>query len=212
MSFKQIPFDFGHSPSWDADDFLVSACNQDAVQKISAWPKWQGNGLYLYGSKGSGKTYLGEAWRKKSNAVVWPEVGQAIIVDGLKDVDEEKLFHTYNQLKETGGYLLVMEEVPLRQVDLKLKDLMSRLMTLPAAELLPPDDALLSAILIKQFHDRQVKVMPEIIAYILPRIERSGAAAIDLVAKLDAAALTLKKPITIPLVREVLAQAGDALK
>jgi chromosomal replication initiation ATPase DnaA len=53
-------------------------------------------------------------------------------------------------------------------------------------------------------------VEDEVIRYALPRIERSFAAARQLVAQLDAAALGNRQKITLPLIRSVLNSAAGS--
>jgi chromosomal replication initiation ATPase DnaA len=67
-----------------------------------------------------------------------------------------------------------------------------------------PDDALLEALLVKLFADRQLAVGEELLRYLLARMERSFAAARALVAALDRAALAEGRAVTIPLARRVL--------
>ena len=74
----------------------------------------------------------------------------------------------------------------------------------PIAELRAPDDALLGAVMVKLFADRQVTVTPEVVSYVLPRMERSFAALRALVVALDEAALAQARAVTVPLAREVL--------
>jgi chromosomal replication initiation ATPase DnaA len=69
----------------------------------------------------------------------------------------------------------------------------------------PPDETLLAAILIKQFADRQIRVGEDVIAYVLPRMERSFAAAREIVARADRLALVEKSRISIALMRKILA-------
>jgi len=64
---------------------------------------------------------------------------------------------------------------------------------------------LLGAVIAKLFRDRQLEVAAEVVDYLLPRMERSLAAAQDLVAALDRAALAGRRPITVALARTVLA-------
>ena len=71
-----------------------------------------------------------------------------------------------------------------RDWGLTLPDLASRVQAASVARLDPPDDALLSAVLIKLFSDRQITVAPALVAYLLPRMERSFDAARALVARL----------------------------
>ena len=53
----------------------------------------------------------------------------------------------------------------------------------------PPDDALLRAVLVKLFADRQLAVDESLVGYVAPRIERSFAAARAVVARLDEEAM-----------------------
>ena len=67
-----------------------------------------------------------------------------------------------------------------------------------------PDDALLRAILVKLFADRQLAVDDALIDYLVTRIERTCAAARGAVADLDEAALRLKRPVNRALAAEIL--------
>jgi chromosomal replication initiation ATPase DnaA len=85
-----------------------------------------------------------------------------------------------------------------------LRDLASRLESLPIVSLTPPDDLLLRAVLVKLFADRQLVVDEHLIAYLTTRIERSFAAARAIVARLDAESMGRKRPLTRALAAEVL--------
>jgi chromosomal replication initiation ATPase DnaA len=89
-----------------------------------------------------------------------------------------------------------------------LADLRSRLRAAPVVEIGAPDDALLGAVLVKHFADRQLHVVPQVIAFLLRRIDRSFSAAEKIVACLDGAALSNGGPVTIALARRVLGQCG----
>jgi chromosomal replication initiation ATPase DnaA len=83
------------------------------------------------------------------------------------------------------------------------------LRAVPVVEIGAPDDALLGAVLIKHFSDRQLRVAPDLIVYLLARIDRSFAAAEKISAQLDGAALSNRGPVTIPLARKVLADPSS---
>jgi chromosomal replication initiation ATPase DnaA len=72
-----------------------------------------------------------------------------------------------------------------------------------------PDDALLGAVLVKHFADRQVRVAPGVIAFLVRRMERSFGAAGALAARLDRLALSAGRPIGLSLARQALAEATD---
>jgi chromosomal replication initiation ATPase DnaA len=68
----------------------------------------------------------------------------------------------------------------------------------------PPDDALLKAVLVKLFVDRQLVVDTSLVDYISLRIERSLARAAEVVAELDREALSRGRRITRPMAAGVL--------
>jgi chromosomal replication initiation ATPase DnaA len=68
----------------------------------------------------------------------------------------------------------------------------------------PPDDALLRALLVKLFRDRQLAVDESLIGYVALRIERSFAAARAVVARLDEEAMRHKRPLTRTFAAEIL--------
>ena len=218
MTVRQFPLELVHRPALGREDFLVSTSNAEAVGWIDRWPDWPGRALALCGPEASGKTHLVHVWKERSAAAPFdPSRGgaetfsaKAVFIDDADGIagDRERetaLFHLYNVLKESGGHLLLSGKMPPSRWPIKTPDLASRLLTLAVAELTPPDEALLSAVLVKQFADRQITVGQDVIAFLVARMERSFAAATRWVEKLDRLALAQKRKITLPLVREILA-------
>ncbi len=219
---RQQTFDWGVRPALGREDFLVAPCNEAAVAWIDRWPDWPGPALVIHGPPGAGKSHLAEVWRRRSDAALVPaadlagaasaharEAG-ALVVDGLGGpIAERALLHLYNRIAERGGHLLLTAAGPPAHWLLALPDLVSRLRLAPAAALGMPDDALLGALMVKLFADRQVAVAPEVPAYLVPRVERTFAAVASLVERLDRAALAEGRPVTVPLARAVLAAGGE---
>ena len=77
-------------------------------------------------------------------------------------------------------------------------------------ELADPDDALLRALIVKLCADRQLRLDEATVAYLAGRIERSFAAARDVIERLDEASLRLRRPVTRALAAEVLREEGAA--
>ncbi len=216
----QLALDLGHRPALGREDFLVAECNRAAVDWIDRWPGWPGPALVIFGSPGCGKTHLAEAWRHRSHAVslVAAELGRiaprdalgdarACVLDGFdQSTDQPAALHLYNSLAEAGGHLLITAGVPPARQTLALADLASRLRAAPAVAVNAPDDALLAAILVKLFADRQLHVGEDVLDFVVNRMERSFAMARRLVAAIDTAALASRRPITVPLARAVLGQ------
>lgn len=220
---QQIPLDLGHRVALGREDFLVAPCNVDAVGWIDRWPAWPAPAFVLHGPAASGKTHLAAVWKNKAQAA-WVDASDLaghdanelaaladhLVIDHLDPwigdrAAETTLFHLYNLMKERGTSLLITMRTAPGQIDFVLADLSSRLRAAPAVTIQPPDDTVLAALLVKLFADRQLNIGADVIAYMLPRMDRSYAAARDLVARADHLALSEKKPVTISLLRQVLA-------
>jgi len=135
-----------------------------------------------------------------------------VLIDALEDLPkaaEEALFHLLNHAKNSGAKLLLLSRIPAAQMDLHLPDLSSRLKAIPAVAMHLPDDELMSGLLAKLFADRQVRIEPRVIDYLLPRIERNYSAMGDIVVHIDQTALSEKRSITVPLVAQVLDRSEE---
>jgi len=217
---SQFAFEFPHRPAFGADDFLVAPSNEAAVAFLDGWPGWPSSSLVLHGPAGCGKTHLAHVWQTRSGAVLRaaaaltpdavPDLAAhaAIVIDDAEQADERPLLHLVNLVAERRGHLLLTAAAPPAHWTTALPDLRSRLVAMPAVAMLAPDDALIGAVLLKLFADRQLDVGEDVLVFLLRHMERSFAAARRLVAALDRAALVARRRITVPLAREVLASEG----
>jgi chromosomal replication initiation ATPase DnaA len=207
---RQLALDLGHRPALQRDDFLVAAANQDAVAWIDRWPAWPHFALAIAGPAGAGKSHLAAVWQVRAGATQAPDPahvaaqGRYVLDDADRIADQTAFLHRYNLVAERGGNLLLVARDPPARWPVSLPDLRSRLASVPVAQLAAPDDALLAAVMVKQFADRQLRPADDVVLYILARIERSFAAVRQIVAALDQAALSQRKPVTVALARELL--------
>lgn len=217
---EQLVLELPHRPALGLEDYLVSGSNAAAVALVDRWPDWPAGAAVISGPPGCGKSHLANVWRMKSNADAVaaahiaiadvPELaasGALIVEDIAATRDEAALFHLLNLVREQRLAMLLTSALAPGDLALALPDLRSRLNALPHALIAPPDDALLRAVLVKLFADRQLSVEPQIIAYLLVRMERSMEAASRLVAELDHRSLALQRAVT----RSVAAAALESL-
>jgi chromosomal replication initiation ATPase DnaA len=216
---RQLAIELPHRPAFGRADFLVSECNAAALGWIERWPDWAF--LVLHGPPRSGKSHLAHLWRERSggrlvtgDALSRSEpselaASRAVAVDDAERAPEQTLLHLYNCCREVGASLLVVACEAPGIWPIALPDLASRLRAIPAVAIAPPDDALLAAVLVKHFADRQVRVPPSVIGFLVRRIERSFAAAAMLVERLDRMGFETGGPITLSLARRALAEADE---
>ncbi|MEQ1651315.1 MAG: hypothetical protein ABL897_02390 [Hyphomicrobium sp.] len=217
---QQLAFELPHRQALGVEDFLVSDSNAAAVALVDRWPDWPVGAAVIAGPAGSGKSHLANVWRLRSNAAVAaardctiasvPELaafGALVVEDIGARGDDQALFHLLNLVREQRLAMLLTSHAAPGDLDVTLPDLRSRLKALPFATIAPPDDALLRVVLVKLFADRQLAVDPQVIAYLLLRMERSMEAARGLVAEVDRQALMLKRGVS----RAVAAAALESL-
>jgi chromosomal replication initiation ATPase DnaA len=217
---RQIPLALAHEPALGRDDLVVTPANAEAVSMVDRWPDWPSPVVVLAGPAGSGKSHLASIWREWSGAVSVPaaELGgmegapaRPVLVDGIGDApfDEAALFHVVNAVRANGTHLLLTSRRFPLAWGARLPDLVSRLKAATTVEVHEPDDALLEGVIAKLFADRQVEVEPHVVSYLARRIERSVGTAIDVVDRLDRAALEEKSRITRALAARVVSALDE---
>ena len=215
---KQLTLDLPIETRYGREDFLVSPSNARAWDMFESWPKWPVRVLLLLGPTGSGKSHLGAIWAAQTGARTLP-AGQLPLADlpglarapaiFLEDADrargvENELFHLLNLVRESSASLVITARLWPDSWELVTRDLVSRLRLAPAVEIGEPDDALVRAVLVKLFVDRQLVVDTSVVEYLAVRIERSLDAARAIVEALDQEALARGRAITRPVAAEVL--------
>ncbi|MGA8900643.1 chromosomal replication initiator DnaA [Bradyrhizobium sp.] len=213
---RQLAFALAHAESFTRDDFLEGPANAAGLALVDRWPDWPNQTMFLVGPEGSGKSHLAAIWAEQSgarstsaHALTAAEVPGALatgalVIEDLKaaDIDERALFHLLNLAREEDAFVLMTARTSPTEVE--LRDLRSRLRAVPAVELLPPDDHLFRALIVKFCADRQLAVDETVVSYLTTRLERSYAAVRQAVELLDTEALRLGRPVTRALAAELL--------
>ncbi|EBA12560.1 DnaA ATPase domain-containing protein [Roseobacter sp. CCS2] len=217
---NQLAFDWPTGVALGPDDFFVSDANAQAFAMLSTPEAWPEQKLALIGPSGCGKSHLSRVFQAQSDAflIVASEISATFQTDAstviIEDMEtlpsaaEEAVFHLHNNLRNAGGSLLLTSDHPPSRWPITLPDLASRMQATTVVQIDNPDDALLSALIMKLFADRQINPQPALVQYLSTRIERSFAAAADIVARLDAAALAQGRKINKSLAAELLDNPG----
>lgn len=216
----QLSFDLPGRTARGRDDFFVSPANANAVAMIESWQNWPNRKLMLVGPVGSGKTHLTHVWANLTGAQILDaadihagDIAQvargAVAVEDCdriagNEAAENALFHLHNLVLAEGHTLLFTAASAPASWALTLPDLASRMAGTTSIHITPPDDALLGALLMKLFADRQLSPTPATLPFLVARIDRSYEAAALAVATLDKAAMDLHRSITPRLAAEVL--------
>jgi len=216
----QLGLDLPVRTAHGRDDFLVAPSNAMAVAMIENWRNWSGAKMVLTGPPGAGKTHLTHVWADAATARIISArelrsddvpalAAQSIAVEDVPLIAQDPaaqtaLFHLHNMVLAEGHSLLLTGTGAVPHWGLTLPDLVSRLRGALEASIDAPDDALLSAVLVKLLADRQLMPPADVIPYLLKRMDRSFAAARDVVEALDRESLAAKRPITRALAAVVL--------
>jgi len=216
----QLTLELAGDPCFSVENFLISGSNEQAFDMIMLWPDWPDATMLLLGPSGAGKSHLGAIWAERAEALRLKGKGLAradltalaarktLLIEDVEAIalsdDETALFHLLNLVRTSGTALLLTAQEPPERWGLKTPDLLSRLRLAPRASLEPPDDALMRAVLVKLFFDRQLMVDTSLIEFAALRLNRGLDAAREFVAALDREALARGKRITKPMAQDVL--------
>lgn len=207
----QLKLPLQRQVSSGAADFVRSGCNAEAVRVLERWPDDAGRVMAICGPAGCGKSHLASIWAERVGAVALHGAeaaladpleleGRTILLDIAQDADDETLFHLINLAHADGGALLLVSRPSPRKWQVQVPDLRSRLDAMRVVAMDEPDDLVLAAMLRARFAERSIMPGDEVIDYLVRRIDRSAAAVVDIVARLDAE----HRPVTRVLARQVL--------
>ncbi|MHA6299186.1 P-loop NTPase family protein [Devosia sp. CAU 1758] len=220
---RQLPLDLGHEISHAEDDFLVGTGNAMAHARILAWPHWPDGVTLLIGPAASGKSHLARIFADRSGAILVSPATIGDVASGegtqpvaIEDVDrlsydEHDLFHLLNQAMRGERTVLLSAREDIAHWPLQTDDVRSRVRRAPVFRLEVSDDIELSQMFVKLFGDRQIRIDPKVIGYVVPRMERSPEEAAALVDLMDRLALAKGSAITRTIASEALALRHGAI-
>ena len=106
--------------------------------------------------------------------------------------------------KEKKFKVLLTSRLPIKELNIRLEDLKSRLLAYSHSKILLPTDDVLRGIIIKISKDKGLLLSDNIINYILSHVERSYSIINRFINELDQLSLIRKKKITIPFIKKLI--------
>jgi len=223
---KQLAFDFSISTDPTLDNFVVG-CNAELVERLLSLTRGDRSErfVYLWGAPGSGRTHLLRAaiaaFRREGVAAEYracagaadivPALAEpgAVAIDDVDRLPEDgavALFNLYNALRESGGVLIASGSVAPAQLKLRA-DVASRLAWGLVYEVRALTDHEKTRALADRAQERGFTLQPDVSQYLLTHARRDMPALLATLDALDRYSLEAKRPVTVPLLRELLAAA-----
>lgn len=217
---QQLALSFGFEAAMGRDDFVESPCNALALNAIETSRNWSFPTLAIVAPAGSGKSHLARIWAQQNDAIIIPAnaldrdsvqsiiAGRPAVIEDAPGPDrtqDDALFQILNASAHDRTKVLITATTPPSKWQAATDDLKSRFAAIPLVHIEPPDDALLTAVIMKQLADRQIVVDPKAVAYAGPRLERTFAAARLFVDEVERLSISQQRHLTVPIAREALA-------
>ncbi len=201
-------------PSYGRHDFIIGESNIEAVKWVDNFSKSKVNGLVLIGPIASGKSHLISTLKNKYKILEAEEINEEkinilelkdLIIENIEKIENHSFFlHVINVVKEKNFKVLLTSRLPIKELDIRLEDLKSRLLAYSHSKILLPTDDVLRGIIIKISKDKGLLLNDSVINYILSHIERSYSIINSFINELDELSLIKKKKITIPFIKSFL--------
>ena len=214
---RQQLFNFEFNKSFNSNDFFVSESNFYAYNLLLSWPNWEKKIINIHGERYSGKTHLIEIFLEKNKGLIIDinklknydleklRFNQNIIIDNISEKLDESLFYSLiDTIDKYNKFLILTSNKSINDLNIKLKDLKSRLKNCLFAEIQKPDDILIQALITKNLADYQITLDSKLIDYISKRITRSYSKIREFVCTIDEISLKKKKPINMKIIKNIL--------
>jgi len=217
---RQLALELASAPAPTLDNFVAGG-NIEILAALRALVTAAATEhfIYLWGASGSGRSHLlrgvlhalAAAGR---NVCLYPTgmkplVDHPAVVVGVDDVEhledqaQINLFNIFNNLRDSGGILVVTGDRPPAQLGLR-PELLTRLAWGLVYEVHALSETDLRAAVVDYAAARGFMLPSEVLDYLLVRVPRDLSSLRALVDTLDRVSLEQKRAVTVPLAREVL--------
>lgn len=192
-----LPFDWPADPR--DDEFLIGPSNARGVQLLERWSTWPVMAVVVTGPRKSGRSLLARIFAAKTGGG---------LIDDAERQSETTVFHAWNRAQEERRPVVIVADAVPPEWTIKLPDLRSRITASPSVRLGDPDETLMQALFERQFLRRGLDARPDLIQWLVVRVERTHIALLRAVDLLDQAVLERHRRLSIPLARATLSEAG----
>jgi DnaA family protein len=225
---KQLALDFASPPRPTLDNF-VAGRNGELLGNLRQLAARQARErfLYVWGQPGSGRSHLlkavvAELQRAGGTAVYIACRGDTrfgdglahmdcVVIDDVGRLDEEgqiSAFDLYNALRENNAALVASAAAPPVQLKLR-EDLVTRLAWGLVYQVHGLSDESKAQALSDHAASRGFRLPREVCDYLLTRSQRDLPSLLATLEALDRYSLETRRPVTVPLARELLHSAGQ---
>ena len=232
---EQIPIQFDLKAEQSFTSFYT-ACHQEVIQYLTDTASGKANQqIYLWGSKGLGKTHLlqaccQQAHQRQRSAFYLPlqknQLPAPDVLEGLEALDlvcidniencagdsawELALFNFYNLNRDSDHQLIISAHCPPNFLPLELPDLKTRMswgLTLKLQEL--SDAERIAALTCKAKH-LGFEISPRVGQFLNKHYARDLPTLWELLPKLEQATLIAKRKLTVPFLKQILANGKES--
>jgi len=200
----QLPLEIFPAPEPSLDNYVAGA-NAEALERVRALAagRLQEAIVYLWGEQGSGRSHLLRAASRANPALVLADD-----VETLDEAAQQALFIAINAARDGGAPVLAAGNAPPAQLALR-EDLRTRLGWGLVYQLKPLTDPEKALHLRSEAARRGLRLADEVVWYLLNHLPRDLASLNAVLDRLDRHSLARQRPVTLPLVREVLSTNND---
>lgn len=221
---KQLPLGLRPGPQQSFDNFAIGA-NAAALSALRATAAGAAP-IYLWGSAGAGKTHLLRALGldaqaqgrpvcafDRSTLLPWAcdDDTSLILLDDCEAFDtarQHAAFALFVEAQALGASVVAAGRLP--PVDLPVReDLRTRLGWGLVFQLQPLDEVQARDTLKREAERRGIVLTEEVVGYLLTRFARDLGSLMRLLDALDDFALLHQRTVTVPLVRQMLAERDE---
>ncbi len=214
---NQLVFKFPFKTTYFEKDFFVSKNNFEAYKLIESWPKWTDKKINIFGPSGCGKTHLinilgkklkllsinSNNFDEKINNLI--ENYDCIVIENYNsNIDENLLYSFINQVSQLNKILIINSIKSVKNLNINLIDLKSRLNSFMEIQISLPTDDLIRVIISKTFSDKQIELNKKNLEFIIKNIERSYEKILKFTKDIDSLSLSTGKSVNINLIKKVL--------